>query len=284
MIPANFDYESPRTLSEALDLLARREDAKILAGGHSLLPAMKLRLAAPSTVIDLGRIAGLNHIRESGDHIVIGAMTPHADVASSQILHASSPLLAQAASQIGDIQVRNRGTIGGSLAAAHPAADYPAAVLALDAEIVAVSRGGERVIPATKFFTGMFTTEVRPDEIITEIRVPRTEGQSVTYKKFHHPASGYAVVGVAVRLKKAGARIESVAVGITGIGHIAYRATAVENALRGKPATTIREAAAQAAEDVEVLGDYYASADYRRHLATVFTRRALEQAAGAAAK
>jgi aerobic carbon-monoxide dehydrogenase medium subunit len=278
MIPANFDYESPRTLSEALDLLASREDAKVLAGGHSLLPAMKLRLAAPSIVVDLGRIAGLNHIRESGDRIAIGAMTPHADVASSKVLQAACPLLAQAASEIGDIQVRNRGTIAGSLAAAHPAADYPAAVLALDAEIVAVSRSGERAIPATKFFTGMFTTELRPDEIITEIRVPRTEGESVAYKKFHHPASGYAVVGVAVRLSKAGAKIDSAAVGITGVGHIAYRATAVEDGLRGRSAAAIREAAAHAAEGVEVLSDYYASADYRRHLATVFTRRALDQA------
>ncbi|PYY08663.1 MAG: carbon monoxide dehydrogenase [Acidobacteria bacterium] len=284
MIPANFDYESPRTLSEALDLLASRQDAKILAGGHSLLPAMKLRLAAPSVVVDLGRIAGLNHIRESGDRIVIGAMTPHADVASSKILHVACPLLAQAASQIGDVQVRNRGTIGGSLAAAHPAADYPAAVLALDAEIMAVSRSGERSLPATKFFTGMFTTELRPDEIITEVRVPRTEGASVAYKKFHHPASGYAVVGVAVRIKKAGTRIDSAAISITGVGHIAYRATAVENALRGKPLGVIAEAAAHAAEGVEVLSDYYASAEYRRHLATVFTRRALEQALEASGK
>ena len=278
MIPANFDYESPRTLSEALDLLASREDAKILAGGHSLLPAMKLRMAAPSIVVDLGRIAGLNQIRESGGRIVIGAMTPHADVASSKVLHAACPLLAQAASQIGDIQVRNRGTIGGSLAAAHPAADYPAAVLALDAEIVVVSRSGERPIPATRFFTGMFTTELRPDEIITEVRVPRTQGESVAYKKFHHPASGYAVVGVAVRLKKAGSKIDTAAIGITGVGHIAYRATAVENALRGKSDGAISEAAAHATDGVEVLSDYFASADYRCHLATVFTRRVLEQA------
>lgn len=280
MIPAHFDYESPRTLNEALDLLSSREGAKILAGGHTLLPAMKLRLAAPSIVIDLGRISGLNHIRESGNRLVIGAMTPHADVASSKVLHASCPLLAQAASQIGDIQVRNRGTIGGSLAAAHPAADYPAAVLALDAEIVVASRSGERSIAATKFFTGMFTTELRPDEIITEIHVPRTEGQSVTYKKFPHPASGYAVVGVAVRVEKSGAKIDSAAVGITGVAQIAYRASAVEDALRGKSAAAIAEAAAHAAEGVEVLGDYYASADYRRHLAEVFTRRALEQAIG----
>jgi aerobic carbon-monoxide dehydrogenase medium subunit len=280
MIPANFDYESPRTLTEALDLLALRQEAKILAGGHSLLPAMKLRLTQPALLVDIGRIGGLIYIRESGDRVAIGAMTTHAEVASSQLLLRSSPLLALTGTQIGDTQVRNRGTIGGSLAQAHPAADYPAAVLALDAEIVAHSRSGERVIPATKFFTGMFTTELRSDEIITEIRVPTTTGEGVAYKKFHHPASGYAVVGVAVRLKMPGAAIDSAAVGITGVSDIAYRAAAVEKALRGKPVSAIANAAAHAAHGVEVLGDSYASAEYRKHLVTVITRRALEQAAG----
>jgi carbon-monoxide dehydrogenase medium subunit len=280
MIPANFDYESPRTLSEALDLLSRREDAKILAGGHSLLPAMKLRLAQPTLLIDLGHIGGLSGIRDLGGRIAIGAMTTHAEVAASQDLLRSSPLLALTATQIGDTQVRNRGTLGGSLAQAHPAADYPAAVLALDAEIVAHSRSGERVIPATKFFMGMFSTELRNDEIITEIRVPSTTGEAVTYKKFHHPASGYAVVGVAVRLRMSGAAIASAAVGITGVSDVAYRATAVENALRGKPVSAIAGAAAQAAKSVEVIGDVYASAEYRRHLVTVILRRALEQASG----
>jgi aerobic carbon-monoxide dehydrogenase medium subunit len=279
MIPANFDYESPRTLSEALDLLASREDAKVLAGGHSLLPAMKLRLAQPSMLVDIGRIGGLAYIRESGDQILVGAMTTHADVAASKLLLRSSPLLAMTATQIGDTQVRNRGTIGGSLAQAHPSADYPAAVLALDAELVIHSRKGERVIPATKFFTGMFSTQLHSDEILTEIRVPRTPGEGVAYKKFHHPASGYAVVGVAVRLKTSGGKIESAAVGITGVSHIAYRATNVENALRGKPAAAIAEAATHAADGADVLGDYFASTEYRQHLAVVMTRRALAQAA-----
>ena len=181
MIPANFEYESPRSLNEALDLLASRTDAKVLAGGHSLLPAMKLRLAQPATLIDIGRISGLSYIREAGDRIAIGAMTTHADIAKSEMLLKSSPLLALAAAQIGDTQVRNRGTIGGSLAQAHPAADYPAAVLALDAEIVAHSRSGERVIPASKFFDGMFATALRPDEILTEVRVPKTLGERVAY-------------------------------------------------------------------------------------------------------
>lgn len=280
MIAANFDYESPRTLNEALELLSSREDAKVLAGGHSLLPAMKLRLATPALLVDIGRIAGLNYIREVGDRVSIGAMTTHAEVVSSTVLQNNSPLLSQAASQIGDTQVRNCGTIGGSLAQAHPAADYPAVVLALDAEIVATSRNGERVIKARDFFTGMFSTSLRPDEIITEVRVPKTDGQRVAYKKHHHPASGFAVVGVAVRLTASAGKIDTVAVGITGVSHSAYRATAVENALRGKPVGAIADAPSHVADDVEVLGDYYASADYRKHLATVLARRAIEQAAG----
>ncbi len=279
MIPANFDYESPRTLGEALELLASREDAKILAGGHSLLPAMKLRLAQPALLVDIGRIGGLSYIREAGDKIAVGAMTTHAEVALSQLLRKSSPLLALAAEQIGDTQVRNRGTLGGSLVQAHPAADYPAAALALDAEIVAHSRSGERIIPATKFFTGMFSTELRNDEILTEVRVPNTAGEGVTYKKFHHPASGYAVVGVAVRLKMSGGKIDSAAVGITGVADVAYRASAVEIALRGKPASAIADAATRAAIGVDIIGDYFASAEYRQHLVVVMTRRALEAAA-----
>ena len=277
MIPASFDYESPKTLNEAISLLASREDAKLLAGGHSLLPAMKLRLANPALLIDLGRIGGLDYIRDAGDHISIGALTTHAAVAASQLLHASSPLLAQAAENIGDIQVRNRGTLGGSLAQAHPSADYPAAVLALDAQIVAASQSGERVIPAPSFSTGMFTTALRPDEIITEIRVPKTTGAGTVYKKFHHPASGYAVVGVAVVVRGSTGKIDDVAVGITGVGEVAYRATAVEDALRGK-ASAIAEAARHATDKVEALGDNYASAEYRRHLAQVYTRRALQEA------
>jgi aerobic carbon-monoxide dehydrogenase medium subunit len=284
MIPASFDYESPKTLNEALRLLASHEDAKLLAGGHSLLPAMKLRLANPALLIDLGRIGGLDYIRDGGDTISIGALTTHGTVASSQLLLSSSPLLAQAAANIGDIQVRNRGTIGGSLAQAHPSADYPAAVLALDAQILASSQSGERVIPAREFFTGMLTTALRPDEIITEIRVPKTAGAGTVYKKFAHPASGYAVVGVAAVVRGSTAKIEEVAVGITGVGEIAYRAEAVESALRGKPASAIAEAAKHAADKVEALGDNYASAEYRRHLVQVYTRRALQEALAAKRK
>jgi carbon-monoxide dehydrogenase medium subunit len=284
MIPASFDYESPKTLNEAVSLLASREDAKLLAGGHSLLPAMKLRLASPALLIDLGRIGGLDYIRDSGDSIAVGALATHATVAASQMLHASSPLLAQAAENIGDIQVRNRGTIGGSLAQAHPSADYPAAILALEAQIVATSKSGERVIPARDFFTGMFTTALRPDEIITEIRVTKTAGAATVYKKFAHPASGYAVVGVAAVLRRSSAKIDDVSIGITGVAEIAYRATAVEEALRAKPASAIADAARHAADKVEALGDNYASADYRRHLAQIYVRRALQEALSARRK
>ncbi len=281
MIPASFEYESPRSLQEAIALLASREDAKILAGGHSLLPAMKLRLSAPGLLVDLGRIAGLSYIREAGDQIRIGAMTTHAEVASSGLLRTRSPLLALAAARIGDVQVRNRGTLGGSLAHADPAADYPAAILALDAELVAMSGKGERIMLAREFFTGLFSTALRSDEILTEVRVPVTAGMGTAYKKFAHPASGFAVVGVAALVKAAGGKIESVAVGITGVAQAAYRAGAVEKAVRGKPLNEIAAAAQRATDGVEApLGDYFASAEYRRHMAGVYTRRALEEAAG----
>lgn len=284
MIPAAFEYESPRTLGEALALLASRADAKLLAGGHSLLPAMKLRVAAPATLIDLGRIAGLSYIRNAGDKIAIGAMTTHAEIAACDLLHSASPLLAETAAHIGDVQVRNRGTLGGSLAHADPASDYPAAILALDAEMVAMSERGERVIPARKFFTGLMATALRPNEILTEVRIPKTTGAGTAYRKFHHPASGFAVVGVAAVVKLRGGNIASAAVGITGVGVNAYRAAGVEAALRGKPLSAVAKAAEKAAEKIEALSDPYASAEYRRHLAQVFTRRALEAAAKAAGK
>ena len=209
MIAAPFDYESPRTLHEALELLSANADAKLLAGGHSLLPAMKLRVSQPPLLVDLGRIAGLSYVREAGERIAIGGMTTHADVAASEVLLRQSPLLAQTARHIGDVQVRNRGTIGGSLAHADPAADYPAAILALDAELIATSRDGQRTIAAKDFFEGLFTTALQPNEILTEIRVPKTAGAGTAYEKFHHPASGFAVVGVAAVVTTNGGNIES---------------------------------------------------------------------------
>jgi carbon-monoxide dehydrogenase medium subunit len=280
MIPASFDYESPSELNDVLALLASREDAKLLAGGHSLLPAMKLRLAAPAMLVDLSRVAGLSYIKENGGTVQIGAMTTHADVAGSPLLKKISPLLSQAACEIGDVQVRNRGTIGGSLAHADPSADYPAAILALEANIVAMSVRGERIIPARDFFTGLFSTALASDEVITEVRVPVTEPAATCYKKFAHPASGMAVVGVAVVVTMKGANIENAAIGITGAAQFAYRAALVEKNLRGKPASAIAAACDFVTDGVEVLGDYFASTEYRSHLTRVYTCRALEQCVG----
>ena len=283
MIPAQFDYVAPSTLDEALGLLAEHpDDAKILAGGHSLIPAMKLRLAQPAMLIDIGRVKDLAYIREEGGQIRIGAMTTHYQLESNARLKEVCPLLPECAASIGDVQVRNKGTIGGSLAHADPAADWPAAAVALRAELVAASARGERVIAADDFFVDMLTTALRPDEVLREIRInapPARTGQS--YKKVHHPASGFAVVGVAVTLTLGGdGKCSSVGVGITGVATKAYRAAQVESALAGATADeqTIAGAASHAADGVEANGDIYASADYRRHLAEVYTRRAVAAA------
>ena len=278
MIPANFDYEAPCTLDEALSLLSSAPDAKVLAGGHSLLPAMKLRLAQPATLVDLGRIPELAYIRENGDAIAIGAMTTHAAISHSEHLKELCPLLPQTACQIGDVQVRNRGTIGGSIAHADPAADYPAALLALDAEVLVAGSKGRRNIAIKDFFTGLFTTALEPGEIILEVRVPTTTGAKTSYQKFHHPASGFAVVGVAAVVRAKAGKVESAAIGITGVADHAYRDAGMEKALAGQPVSVIPAVAAHAADGVEALGDYFASSEYRRHLASVYVRRALEAA------
>ncbi|HLW99102.1 MAG TPA: xanthine dehydrogenase family protein subunit M [Candidatus Acidoferrales bacterium] len=284
MIPASFDYHAPKSLEEALRLLERHGDeAKLLAGGHSLLPLMKLRLASPRFVIDIGRLRGMSYVKEESGVIAIGALTTHADVASSELLSQRCPLLKETASEIGDVQVRNRGTIGGSLAHNDPAADYPAAILALDAEIVAATSSGTRTIPAREFFVDMLTTQLKHGEILTQVRVPvmkpRTGG---AYEKLFQPASGFAIVGVAALLTLgAGGKIESAAVGITGLGPKAFRAEGVEKTLKGKKAgdALFAEAARHAPRGIEPLGDLHASSDYRREMAVVFTRRALARAA-----
>jgi carbon-monoxide dehydrogenase medium subunit len=274
MIPAPFDYHRPGTLEEAVALLARHgEDAKVLAGGHSLLPAMKLRLAQPKVLVDIGRIPGLSYVREQEGRIAIGAMTTHREIESSVLLRQSCPLLSEVAAVIGDAQVRNRGTIGGSLAHADPAADWPAAVLALDAELEAAGPDGTRVVPARSFFVDMLQTALAPHEILREIRVAPTP-RSVAYEKFAQKASGFALCGVAVAVENYAARVA-----ITGVAPKAYRASAVEAALRGKfSASQIPAASGKAAEGVEPLSDIHASAEYRAHLARVLTRRALEKA------
>jgi carbon-monoxide dehydrogenase medium subunit len=289
MIPAPFEYHVARSLDEALRLLDQHGDeAKVLAGGHSLLPLMKLRLAAPRYVVDIGRIRQLDYIREENGRIAIGALSTHAAIEGSALLKAKCPLLAETAREIGDVQVRNRGTIGGSLAHADPAADYPAAILALDAELVATSAAGTRTLAAGEFFVDLLTTQLRPGEIVTEVRVPADGGRTGTaYSKLHQPASGFAVVGVAARVMlSAKGVIEGAAVGVTGVAAKAYRATTVEKALTGKKPSEklLAEAVRGAAKGVDVLSDLHASRDYRREMAAVFARRALgralERAAG----
>jgi len=277
MIPAAFDYLRPATLDEAIALLELHgAEAKVLAGGHSLVPVMKLRLAQPKTVIDISRVADLSYIREQGDKIAIGAMTTHYDIEASPLLGDTCPLLTELAPQIGDAQVRNRGTIGGSLVHADPAADWPAAILALDADLEIAGSNGRRTVKATEFFVGMMETVVQSNEILCEIRVPTT-ARSVAYVKFAQRASGFAIAGVAVVVDTAN---KTVRVGVTGVAARPYRALAVESVLRGKVLNrdAIDQAAGIAAEGVEPLDDIHASAAFRAHLVQVNTRRALELA------
>jgi carbon-monoxide dehydrogenase medium subunit len=284
MIPAQFDYVAPATLDEAVSLLARHPDeAKILAGGHSLIPAMKLRLAMPQVLIDIGRIKDLSYIREEGGQIRIGAMTTHYEIESSSRLKEICPILPEAAAQIGDVQVRNKGTIGGSAAHSDPAADWPAVLIALDAEIVAVSGGGERTIKVDDFFVDLLTTALEPGEILREIRINAPSGRyGQAYLKAPQPASGFAVVGCAVHLVKGqDGRCEKINIGITGVASKAYRARSVSDALVGDSLAEDSEALKNIdpTGGVDANGDLYASAEYRRHLAAVYTRRAVKLAA-----
>jgi carbon-monoxide dehydrogenase medium subunit len=285
MIAAQFDYRRANTLDEALSLLAQNEDAKILAGGHSLIPAMKLRLMQPPLLIDIGRIKDLAYIREEEGQIRIGAATTHYQIESSELLKKICPLLPECAGHIGDVQVRNKGTIGGSVAHSDPGGDWPAAIIALSAELVAVSKNGERTIKADDFFIDLLTTALDTNEILREIRINKTScGTAQAYVKMHHPASGFAVVGVAANLSLKAGNCERASIGITGVSAKAYRASAVESALNGAALNdeTIANAAAHAADGVDINGDLFASADYRRHLAAVYTKRAIEAAAARA--
>lgn len=284
MIPEPFEYHVPRTLEEAAQLIAEfGDDGKLLAGGHSLVPMMKLRLASPRHLVDIARLDGLRHITEKDGRIEIGALTTHYRIESSSLLKEKCPLLPLTAQHIGDVQVRNKGTLGGSLVHADPAADWPATAVALGAELKAVSTNGERWIPASEFFVDLMMTTLAPGEIVTAIRFPVLPARSGdAYAKHHHPASGFAVVGVAARitLDEKG-HVQSARVGITGIASAAYRATVVEDAIRGKsPAVKyLQGAASHAADGIEANGDLYASAEFRVHLATVYTERALAAAA-----
>jgi aerobic carbon-monoxide dehydrogenase medium subunit len=280
MFSAPFDYYAAASLPEAISLLGQHQDAKLIAGGHSLLPLMKLRLANPPALIDIGKVPELRGIRQDGNMISIGALTTHTAIATSPILRESCPILPEAAALIGDLQVRNRGTLGGSLSHADPAADMPAVMLALGAEIVATGAKGTRTIRADDFFTGLFTTTLAADEVLTQINVPAmAEGQAGVYVKHPHPASRYAVVGVAVVGSATGGNASGVRIGVTGAADHAYRARASEDAINGQSlhAATIQAAAAHAAEGTMMLNDLTASAEYRAHLVQVYTRRALRK-------
>lgn len=280
MYPAAFSYQAPRSLDEAVALLAQHgEGAKLLAGGCSLLPAMKLRLAQPAMLIDISRVTELAGIRMDGDTLVLGAATTHSAIEQSDLVRGHCPLLAEVAPHIGDVQVRHRGTIGGSLAHADPAADWPAAILALDAELRAMGPRGERSIAARDFFVDMLTTALAPGEVLTEIRIPRP-GRRGAYEKARNRASGYALVGVAVALDMNNGQIASAGIGVTGATEKPVRAAAAERALAGQqPAeAAIQQAAAQAAQGLTCLDDIHANPEYRQHLVEVLTRRALTRA------
>jgi carbon-monoxide dehydrogenase medium subunit len=269
MIPAAFDYEVASSLDDAIRLLGQSEDAKLLAGGHSLLPLMKLRFAQPSLLIDIGRLADLSYVRGDGDRIAIGALTRHHDVETSPLLRQECAILADTASQVGDPQVRHRGTIGGSVAHGDPASDLPTVLLALDAELVVQGTGGERTIAAADFFTGFLETALGADEVLTEIRVRKLGGNGATYLKFNRRAQDWATVAVA-----AVASNGSASVALTNMGPTPLRASGVEDALASGAGAS--QAAEKAADGTSPPSDTNASADFRKHLAKVLTRRALE--------
>jgi carbon-monoxide dehydrogenase medium subunit len=276
MIPQTFDYSAPVTLKDALALL-KDSDAKLLAGGMSLIPLMKLRFAQPGHVVDLARIPGLNGIEAAGKAIRIGAMATHHDVETSPVIRAHCPLLAETAAQIGDPQVRNMGTIGGSAAHADPAADYPAALLALEAKFRIASAAGERTLTAEQFFQDAFTTALEPGEIVVEVEVPvEDSGEGYSYAKAPHPASGFAVVGVAARVRKSGGKITLARIGVTGLSSRAFRALNAERLL--EEGADAAKAAAVVGEKVDANSDLHASAEYRLHLARVHAARAIRTA------
>jgi aerobic carbon-monoxide dehydrogenase medium subunit len=284
MIPAAFDYIAPQSLDDAMRaLVAHGEEAKLLAGGHSLLPLLKLRLASPRLLIDLTRIPGLSNISQENDKIVVGALATHYQIESSELLKAKCPLMPETARVIGDVQVRNRGTIGGSLTHADPSADWPAAILALGGELRLSGPKGGRQIAAKEFFLGAMTTAVEPTEILTEIRVPVASRRcGSAYLKMAQQASGFAIVGVAVWLRvDAKGRCEEIGVGVTGLSEKPFRAKAVEERLRGNRLTTklVDKSAAEVAEGSDPLEDLHASAKFRAHLARIHTARAIQEAA-----
>jgi aerobic carbon-monoxide dehydrogenase medium subunit len=272
VIPAPFDYEVAESADHAVALLGQHgEDAKLLAGGHSLLPLMRLRLAAPSVLVDIGRLRDLNYVRDAGDHLAIGALTTHEELHFDELLQSECGIVSHTAGEIGDPQVRHMGTIGGSVAHADPASDLPTVLLALDAEMVVHGPGGDRTVPAGSFWKGLFESDLGPQDLLTEIRVPKTGAAGWSYQKFNPRAQDWAVVGVAAVARNGGT-----AVALTNMGERPLRAGAVEQALAGGAGAA--DAAEQALDGTNPPEDALASADYRRHLAKVLVRRALEEA------
>jgi carbon-monoxide dehydrogenase medium subunit len=283
MIPVAFDYVRPSTVEDAIAALTDGGDeAKVIAGGQSLLPVLRLRLAAPSLLVDLGGLAQLRGLSVDGGSLVIGAMTTHAEVAASELVRAEAPLLATAAGMIGDRQVRHRGTVGGALAHADPAGDLPAVLVALDGACVVAGPDGWRTVPAAEFFVDYFTTALGPRDLLVEVRVPRLAGWGVHYEKFNRTAQAWATVGVAAAVQRENGSITAARVALTNMGPVPVRAAAVEQALTGGDATpeTVAAAAASAVEGTSPVSDLAGSAEYRQHLAQVLTRRAVSAAAG----
>ena len=284
MIPAPFAYARPTTVEEALQAVAEGgEDVKILAGGQSLIPVMRLRLAAPETVVDLGRVAGLRGVREEDDAVVVGAMTTHSDVLADPLIARHAPLIAQATETVADRQVRHRGTIGGALAHADPAGDLPAVALALDAEFVIAGLSGRRTVRAAEFFVDYLTTALEEGELLVEIRIPKLRGTwGMHYEKFSRVAQAWSIVAVAAVVRREEGRIAEARVALTNMGPTPLRASGVEAALTDVDATreAVAQAASHAAEGTSPSSDLNAQADYRKHLATVLTRRAVTAAAG----
>jgi carbon-monoxide dehydrogenase medium subunit len=288
MFPASFGYVAAHSVNEALELVAQHgEEGKILAGGHSLIPAMKLRLSSPRFLIDIGALPELRGIKIEDGNLVIGAMTVHADIAGSDLVRKHVPGLADAAVVIGDLQVRNRGTIGGSVAHADPGADFPVILTALNASFIVQSGGGARTIAVDDFFTDFFSTALNANEILTEIRVPLPDpGTGTAYAKFPHPASGYVVVSAGALIARESNDCAAARIAVGGLGATPARATATEQDLQGKPLTqqNIAAAAAKAAEGTDPVEDSYASAEYKRHVATAYARQAMETAAERASR
>ena len=277
MIPPAFDYERADSAEHAVQLLGQLgDDAKLLAGGHSLIPLMRLRLAAPSTLVDIGKVDELAYVRDAGDHVAIGAMTRHEAVHGDALLREHCPILPYAAGLVGDPQVRRRGTIGGASAHGDPASDIPSTLLALGATFVVRGASGERTVPASDFFRGFFEVDVAPDELLTEIRVPKTGASGWSYQKFNHRAQDWATVGVAAVVDRSNGSVSHAAIALTSMGEVPIRAVSVESALASGAGPA--DAAEHADEGTNPVSDPFGSSEYRRALSKVLTRRALEEA------